>query len=481
VVSADADLRIKLPVFEGPLDLLLFLIRKNELDIYDIPIATVTRQYIEVLRSMQQLDLEIAGEFFVMAASLMEIKSRMLLPRGQAAVGEGEDDDPLDPRWELVHQLLQYKKFKEAAAKLDELAAFQRDMLARHVVEVAATENERPLKPVDRIELWNAFNLVLRRLAEKLVVGEIKGEEVTVSDKMEELLELTRTRKKFLFTDLFEGKTVTVRLLVATFIAVLELTRLKKLRVRQDEAYADIHVEAVEDTVNADGTLAEGQLNFSPAAPDHTLPAAAAAASAPVPDDEPAPRPEQPPLVLTADGYATIPTVLGAAPAAEPTEPPQITDHAEHAAAAADDPAIPADAPEPIATLAPAEPAPEEGSPRFTDYSAGDSSVASAAASATEPVVPQPSDQPAETVASAAPSPDDPSPSVAAASAPTEPAADDVPRNDDLAPLAPETSPVDETPPEPSAPPSGDAPDPAEQKPAENPLDTQPPRNTLNP
>lgn len=252
----DADLRIKLPVFEGPLDLLLFLIRKNELDIYDIPIATVTRQYIEVLRSMRELDLDVAGEFFVMAASLMEIKSRMLLPRGQAAVDDSADEDPLDPRWELVHQLLQYKKFKEASAKLDELAAFQRDLLPRQVLEVAVTENERPLKPVDRIELWNAFNLVLRRLAEKLVVGEIKGEEVTVSDKMEELLHLIQTRRTFLFTELFDGRPVTVRVLVATFIAVLELTRLRKLRVRQDEAYADIHVEAVDDPADLPGLLA---------------------------------------------------------------------------------------------------------------------------------------------------------------------------------------------------------------------------------
>ncbi len=103
----DADYRIKLPAFEGPLDLLLFLIRKSELDIYDIPIEAVTRQYIDVLHSMQQLDLEIAGEFFVMAASLMEIKSRMLLPKGHAAVADDADDDAMDPRWELVHQLLQ--------------------------------------------------------------------------------------------------------------------------------------------------------------------------------------------------------------------------------------------------------------------------------------------------------------------------------------------------------------------------------------
>ena len=276
----DADLRIKLPVFEGPLDLLLFLIRKNELDIYDIPIATVTRQYIAVLRSMQELDLDIAGEFFVMAASLMEIKSRMLLPRGQAATGETTDDDPLDPRWELVHQLLQYKKFKEAAAKLDELAAFQRDMLARHVSVLAVTENERPLKPVDRIELWNVFNIVLRRLSEKLVVGEIKGEEVTVSDKMEELLVIVQTKKTFLFTDLFEGRPVTVRVLVATFIAVLELTRLRKLRVRQDEAYTDIYVEAVDEND-------PGPIPLPPDPAPETVVAAVAAVAAVIEEPDP--------------------------------------------------------------------------------------------------------------------------------------------------------------------------------------------------
>lgn len=305
----DADLRIKLPIFEGPLDLLLFLIRKNELDIYDIPIAVVTRQYIQVLRSMRELDLEIAGEFFVMAASLMEIKSRMLLPRGQAAVGENVEDDPLDPRWELVHQLLQYKKFKEAAAKLDELAAFQRDLLARHVSALAVlSENDRPLKPVDRIELWNAFNIVLRRLAEKLVVGEIKGEEVTVSDKMEELLDYVKTRKTFLFTDLFEGKQVTVRLLVATFIAVLELTRLKKLRVRQDEAYGDIHVDVVEDYLAP--VIAE----------DPRIVAARAAAIAAEPADLVL---ESPAASDTTDaaGYAIIPSVVSAVAPRQPLDP----------------------------------------------------------------------------------------------------------------------------------------------------------------
>lgn len=245
----DADYRIKLPVFEGPLDLLLFLIRKNEIDIYDIPIESVTRQYIDVLKSMQQLDLEIAGEFFVMAASLMEIKSRMLLPKGQQAVDpNAEDDDAMDPRWELVHQLLQYRKFKEAASKLDEMAVFQRDLLPREVQVASVSADERPLKEIDRIEVWNAFNIVLRRLAEKLVVGEIKDEHVTVADQMEWLLEKVRVSKSFVFSELFPGS-ITLRTLVATFLAVLELTRLKKLRVRQEDTFTDIVCEAVEPQI----------------------------------------------------------------------------------------------------------------------------------------------------------------------------------------------------------------------------------------
>ena len=243
----DSDYRIKLPVFEGPLDLLLFLIRKNEIDIYDIPIVTVTHQYIETLKSMQQLDLEIAGDFFVMAATLMEIKSRMLLPKGQSAIDpNAEDDDAMDPRWELVHQLLQYKKFKEAARELDDLATFQRDMLARYVSALTVTESDRPLRSGDRIELWNAFNQVLRRLAEKLVVGEIKDEQITVADQMEWLLKRVQTEKTFSFASLFTGK-ITLRMLVATFLAVLELTRLRKLRVHQDEAFTDIICTAVEE------------------------------------------------------------------------------------------------------------------------------------------------------------------------------------------------------------------------------------------
>ncbi len=246
----DSDYRIKLQVFEGPLDLLLFLIRKNELDIYDIPIESVTHQYLDALRAMQELDLELAGEFFVMAATLMEIKSRMLLPRGQAAVDPDAAEDEIDPRWELVHQLIEYRKFKEAAARLGEIAIENQNLLARHVSALAADPLERPLKNVDRIELWNVFNLILRRLAEKLAVGEIHDEQVTVTDQMEMLLARLQTQREFVFSQLFTGR-VSLRTLIATFLAVLELTRLKKLRLQQDKSFADILCRAAEENALA--------------------------------------------------------------------------------------------------------------------------------------------------------------------------------------------------------------------------------------
>ncbi len=243
----DADHRIRLQVFEGPLDLLLFLIRKNEIDIYDIPIESVTKQYVAVLRSMQQLDLDVAGEFFVMAASLMEIKSRMLLPKGQHAVDPDADgQDEMDPRWELVHQLLQYKKFKDASARLAEMARLQRDLMDRQGSSRPADSLDRPLRGVSRIELWNTFNQVLRRLAEKLVVGEIHDETVTVADQMEWLLERMRGERSFIFSRLFDAG-VSLRCLVATFLAVLELTRVGKMRLRQDESFTEIVCDAADE------------------------------------------------------------------------------------------------------------------------------------------------------------------------------------------------------------------------------------------
>lgn len=249
---AEIDPRIKLSVFEGPLDLLLFLIRKHEIDIYDIPIELVLDQYLDVLNSMQEVKLEIAGDFFVMAATLMEIKSRLLLPKQQRTHPEDDDDEDLDPRWELVHQLLEYKKFKEAADSLDALSEDQSLRLTRDYRSVNKTEGPiRPLKPEDKLSVWNSFNIVLRRLSEQLVLGEIQDDATTVVDQMEMLIEKIQTEPKFEFSELFPGQ-CSLKLLVVTFIAILELTRLKRLKIRQNHAFSDFIISRVDDDPGAD-------------------------------------------------------------------------------------------------------------------------------------------------------------------------------------------------------------------------------------
>ncbi|MGB0409453.1 MAG: segregation and condensation protein A [Opitutales bacterium] len=239
------DLAIRLPAFEGPLDLLLYLIRRNEVDIYDIPIEHVTAQYIEILGSMEKLDLEIAGEFFVMAATLMYIKSRMLLPKKDQGVNQDVEEEELDPRWELVQQLLEYRKFKEAAEDIQKLILNSNDLISRIGPKEAVEAVERPLKPVDRVDLWNTFNQVLRRLAERITEGEIHAEQVTVADRMELILNRIEQERSFLFSDLFES-TTTLTTIVASFLAVLELTRLGKINLQQDAAFADIRCERKE-------------------------------------------------------------------------------------------------------------------------------------------------------------------------------------------------------------------------------------------
>jgi segregation and condensation protein A len=232
---------IRLDVFEGPLDLLLFLIRKNEVDIYDIPIETVTRQYLDILRNQEKGNLELAGDFFVMAATLMVIKSRMLLP-----ASERKEDEPVaedgahDPRWSLVQQLIQYKRVKETAAILRGLIDERQGLLPR---EVNAPNPEdlppRPVAPTDRIELWNTFNLILRRLAERIQPGDIGAETVTVSDRMELILARLSSETSFSFTSLLPERP-TIPLLVSTFLACLELARLGTLTLEQDDQFGEI-------------------------------------------------------------------------------------------------------------------------------------------------------------------------------------------------------------------------------------------------
>ena len=241
-----ADMSVKLNVFEGPLDLLLFLIRKSEIDIYDIPIAEVTSQYMGVLRSMKNMSLEVAGEFFVMAATLMYINCRMLLPADERAVQPDEDvEDDIDPRWQLVEQLLEYKKVKQASNMLEDMIDSRQNFGERKILDSDMLASERPLRPSDRMEIWTTFNLVLRRLAEKLVDGEIRAENVTVSDRMEYILSIPE--EKFTFSSLFKNKKAGIITVVATFIAMLELTRLKRLHISQDVQFGEIYCEKISE------------------------------------------------------------------------------------------------------------------------------------------------------------------------------------------------------------------------------------------
>ena len=251
-LAGSREMNVRLEVFEGPLDLLLFLIRKNEIDIYDIPIAEVTEQYMGVIRSMENMSLEVAGEFFVMAATLMYIKSRMLLPVDERAPGEeDEGDSDLDPRWQLVEQLLEYKRVKAQSQALEDMIDSRQGYGERRIFDKDAPALERPLATSDKMEMWTAFNTVLRRLAEKLVEGRINAEGVTISDRMEYILSIRQ--KRFTFTSLFEGQKASVAGIIATFLALLELARLMKLRLSQNASFDEIYCERVDEPAEGNG------------------------------------------------------------------------------------------------------------------------------------------------------------------------------------------------------------------------------------
>jgi len=238
----ESDYKVKLEVFEGPLDLLLYLIKKEEVDIYDIPIERITNQYMEYLTLMQMLNLEVAGEFLVMAATLMYIKSRMLLPADQQ-VTDAEADEGEDPRWELIRQLVEYKKFKDAALQLGQREDEQSRIFPRQVGEGLGidADAEVPLAEVSIFDLINAFNDVLKKATAREDFREIMEERFTVSDKIEEILYTLRDRSEMIFSELFAAASSRAEVVV-TFLALLELIRLKRLKVRQDEAFGEIRV-----------------------------------------------------------------------------------------------------------------------------------------------------------------------------------------------------------------------------------------------
>ena len=237
---ANEEYKVSLEVFEGPLDLLLYLIKKDELDIFNIPIEHVTKQYMAYIDMFKMLDLNVAGEFVVMAATLMMIKSRMLLPVEDRPELEDEEDDP---RWDLVRQLVEYKKFKDAAAQLQTLEERQENVFPRLPGKIEFTPEAAPVRSdVGIFDLLNAVNSVLKRFQDKLAGSrEIYEDKWTVSEKIEFVLKTLTERGSVRFSELFETAANRAEV-VCTFLALLELIRLKQLACAQPEPFAEIEI-----------------------------------------------------------------------------------------------------------------------------------------------------------------------------------------------------------------------------------------------
>jgi segregation and condensation protein A len=228
-----APYSVRLPVFEGPLDLLLHLIRINEVEITDIPIARIGEQYLEYLMLMGELDLEVVGEYLVMASTLAWIKSRMLLPAERV----GEDGEEIDPRAELIARLLEYQRFKEVATELGERKRLGRDVFAASGFELdAPAESEREIE-VGLFDLVEAYRRVLEaKRDDESKPHEIESEEITVRERMMEIMAVLGPRPSIDFDVMIreeQSRPYTKLLVVATFLAILELTRLSAIRIYQ--------------------------------------------------------------------------------------------------------------------------------------------------------------------------------------------------------------------------------------------------------
>lgn len=235
----DSPYTVTLGVFEGPLDLLLHLIREHEIDIYDIPIAKVTEQYLAYLSLMESLDLDVAGEWLVMAATLLEIKSRMLLPEDPQ---EQTDDEPVDPRLELVERLIEYEKFKGAAEVFRERETERSRMFARGAVEVEFDLRPKfDLSDITAVDLLAALQKILLETDEEEPVTSIQRRKVSVRMRMREVFKKIETAGKIAFEELFEGDRNRVDVVI-TFLALLELLKQRKVTVKQKRAFAPIHI-----------------------------------------------------------------------------------------------------------------------------------------------------------------------------------------------------------------------------------------------
>ena len=237
------EYRVQFDVFEGPLDLLLHLVKKQEVDIYQVNLTRIASEFVAYIDQMRELDLEIAGEFLVMAATLIYIKSRELLPADQKPDTQVGEEDEEDPRFELIRRLVEYKKFKDAAAELQSLET-RMDQVYEHRSTPVVLPDVEPQRrePVSIFDLIQAVSVILKRFNERDDVREIQADPYTVSEKMASLRILIQEKGRFRFSELFaEARSRSE--VVVTFLAMLELTRLRHLQVIQSEDFGEIEVE----------------------------------------------------------------------------------------------------------------------------------------------------------------------------------------------------------------------------------------------
>jgi len=231
---------VKLDLYEGPLDLLLCLIRKNEIDIYDIPIAEIAEQYLDHLALMQMLNLDVAGDFFVMAATLILIKSRMLLPTSPESEETLDQDGGEDPRADLVRQLLEYEAYRKAAQELRDRELAYEDVFWKEQLATSSLLGEEELLEVSLFDLMEAFQSVLRRLGARQP-HEIFPEEITVIEKITFILDQLEHSGRISFSSLFSGSASKLEI-IATLLALLELIKLRTVRALQSREFGEIYI-----------------------------------------------------------------------------------------------------------------------------------------------------------------------------------------------------------------------------------------------
>jgi segregation and condensation protein A len=240
-----SDYRVQFEVFEGPLDLLLHLVKKQEVDIYQVNLAQIATEFVAYLEQMQELDLDVAGEFLVMAATLLYIKSRELLPVDQQVQPDGDDTDEDDPRWELIRRLVEYKKFKDAAAQLQTLEGETGDRYERRPSRPELTD--APVVPrggVSIFELVAAVSEILKRFQARPHLHELEPDPYTVSEKIESLRLFVGERGRVRFSELFAAARSRSEV-VCIFLALLELSRMRQVELAQEEEFGEIDVIAI--------------------------------------------------------------------------------------------------------------------------------------------------------------------------------------------------------------------------------------------